>query len=58
MKASMEKINAKNDFLKSCSKVAPKSIKSCFCNESCSKVAEVARKNKNVFGLMQIAQQK
>ena len=48
----MEKINAKNDFLKSCSKVAPKSIK------SCSKVAEVARKNKNVFGLMQIAQQK
>ena len=49
MKASMEKINAKNDFLKSCSKVAPKSIKSCFCNESCSKVAEVARKNKNVF---------
>ena len=47
----MEKINAKNDFLKSSSKVA-------FCNEICSKVAEVARKNKNVFGLMQIAQQK
>ena len=50
----MQKITSKKvaqKLLQNISKVA-------FCNENCSKLAEVARKNKNVFGLKQIVQQK